>query len=851
MVIRFMGFVRAPAWRKGPRRLLLASSAMVCFAAAATAAQAADAAAPAAPSGGPELDTVIVTARKRSENAQNIPVSVSALSAQQLERYSIKTVEEIAASTPQFIVVRGSSGSGQNLSLRGIGSNFTSIGIEQSVAVIVDGVYYGQGRILNEAMFDMKQVEVLKGPQSLFFGKNSTAGVVSFTTNDPSNAFEAAVKGGYEFTTREASVEGSVSGPVTDQLGLRLALRYTDMSGGLMKNQGLAGALTTQDIGAGNARTVYNLPAPSRWGPASTGLTGRFTAKYTPTSDLEVTLKGSASRQRSTGPQWDNELFSCASGSSQLKPGNECHGDWKTYWEDLPSGLVSANPHLNGHGGQLYDDYNSHTGTATVAYSTPLVNFTWVNGVESFHDQFMLKSDATDNVDRGTYAATDTKYTAYSTELRAQTKLEGPLNLMAGLYYQTSKLNFLQDVIFPGTAATGHNIDSSVSDPALRMLSLRKIGRTDGSTFAIFGQAIWKITPELEATVGARYTREPKDSTFSQPYVQTGLRAVFVGGARVSGTYVQFDPVNPGGTGFTKHQAWDNVSPEATLTWRPTSDVTAYVAYKTGYKSGGFSISALNTFATTVGNLAFEPETAKGWEAGVKSTVLDGRLRANFSVYSYRYNDLQVDFFNSTIPAFVTFNAGAAQTRGAELALEWAPPIHGLILNGTVAYDRAKYVSFPGAPCYAGQTPAMGCLAPTPQINYVHQDLAGVPTQLAPKWTLSGSADYKHEVGSNLELGVSVAARYSDGYLLSPFGNRRDYQKSYANLDASLYLAGEESRWRLSLIGKNLTDQYVLTAAQDAPSTGSGTGTAAGVAADQYGFPAPRRTVALQLSLRY
>lgn len=93
-------------------------------------------------------------------------------------------------------------------------------------------------------------------------------------------------------------------------------------------------------------------------------------------------------------------------------------------------------------------------------------------------------------------------------------------------------------------------------------------------------------------------------------------------------------------------------------------------------------------------------------------------------------------------------------------------------------------------------------------------------------------------------MGVSIAARYSDGYLLSPFGNRRDYQKSYANLDASLYLAGEENRWRLSLIGKNLTDQYVLTAPQDAP------GTAAGVAADQYGFPAPRRTVALQLSLR-
>src|SRR5579885_554696 len=131
---------------------------------------------PAADQDSGTLEQVIVTARKRAENIQNVPVAVTALSAEQLDRQALTSIEKIAATTPQLQVVRGSSGSGADLSLRGIGSSFTSIGIEQSVAVNIDGVYYGQGRIINEGFFDMKQVEILKGPQALFFGKNATAG---------------------------------------------------------------------------------------------------------------------------------------------------------------------------------------------------------------------------------------------------------------------------------------------------------------------------------------------------------------------------------------------------------------------------------------------------------------------------------------------------------------------------------------------------------------------------------------------------------------------------------------------------------------------------------------------------
>jgi len=131
------------------------------------------------------IKEIVVTARKREESTQDVPVSVSVIDSETLQNRDITTLESVAAISPQFTIGRAPSGSGATLVLRGIGSNSTSIGLEQSVAVVVDGVYYGQGRTINEGFFDLGRVELLKGPQALFFGKNATAGLVSITIADP------------------------------------------------------------------------------------------------------------------------------------------------------------------------------------------------------------------------------------------------------------------------------------------------------------------------------------------------------------------------------------------------------------------------------------------------------------------------------------------------------------------------------------------------------------------------------------------------------------------------------------------------------------------------------------------
>jgi outer membrane receptor protein involved in Fe transport len=775
------------------------------------------------------LEEVIVTARKREENIREIPVAVTAVSQEKLDRYELRSIEAIAASIPQLNVVRGSSGSGATISLRGIGSTFTSIGIEQSVAVILDGVYYGQGRIINEGFFDMKQVEVLRGPQALFFGKNATAGVLSFTSADPGHSFEALARVGYEFKGQTASLESVVSGPVTDTLGLRLAVRYSDMSDGYVTNIAPAASLNTLNI-ANGVTTVHPGQAPVRDLPGERDLGVRLTALWQPSDEFSLNVKGGITRYRTENATWNNELVSCpVGGFAQVNRTEACNADRRIQQNPVPADIAATNPLLGRHGGQLYQDYDAYSVSAAANYSTGKADITSVTGLHHFKNYFLGDYDFTGAANGGTWGSEQSKYKAFSEEIRAQTTLEQPLNFMVGVYFQSTRLDFDQQIIFPGALE-----NSAAADPTKRYITVAKLSYTDGRTFAGFAQAQWKITPELELTAGARYTHETKDSQFVQPYVIAAYQPVFRQGRPI-----------------TANQSFNDLSPEATLTWKPSDRWTAFVSYKQGFKSGGFSGSALDSAIgnTTVKDLAFNPESVEGFEGGVRGSALDGRLRFSVDAYSYKYSDLQVDFFDAAKIQFITKNAGSSRSKGIETEVEWAPPeVAGLVLRGTLAYNKARYLSFADAPCWGGQTPAQGC---TIINNRPTQDLGGSPTALAPKWTAALEGNYEHAVGAGLVFGASANLRYSSSYIASPFGNPNSKQDSYATLDAAIRLKTADNRWEVALLGKNLTDEYVVYNLGDAPSSGSGTGTPAGVRSDLVASPNLPRTIAVQLTFKY
>jgi outer membrane receptor protein involved in Fe transport len=788
-----------------------------------------------ASSGG--LTDIVVTARKREESAQSVPVAVTALSAEVIQQRDITSIEKIAAATPNLNVGRASNGSGAQLTLRGIGSSSTSIGIEQSVAVVVDGAYYGQGRIIQEGFFDLQRVEVLKGPQALFFGKNATAGVISLTTNDPGSSPEFVARAGYEFKSNQYQGEVIASGPLTDTLGIRLAVRGSTMDGGYYRNVSVNRSYTTLDIqdllggGTGNATSHLASPASSK-APGEDELLGRLTLKFTPDDRLTVTLKGSYDYNKVNNSSWNYVAYNCglASGVSQLT-GYACDDKFVTHQNNIPADIAKNFPYAKDDG-QLYNRYRSWALNGNINYELDNLTISSVTNYNTNNNRWACACDFQSS-DAGTWATENSTWKSFSQELRATTTLDGPFNGMIGVLYQKTKRDFEQYVMFAG-------LRNSLASAENEYLATTKNSFTKGKTFAVFGQLTWKIVPELELAGGVRYTHETKNSFFTQPYNNPGLTSIF---------RPQDDPDGLGEV--QAKQTFNNWSPEATLTYKPNSNLLIYGAYKTAYKSGGFSNGGINSkfSADPLGDLTFAPEKARGFEAGIKSTLADNQLRLNLTAFAYKYLDLQVDFFNSPIFAFQTLTADA-KTRGVELEFEFAPrAVEGLNLHGSINYTKANYTDFAQAPCYAGQTIAEGCTL----IGGLsaRQNLDGAPLAVAPKWTGNLGISYDAPVNDSLKFGINLDARFSGSYLASGFGNPDSRQGSYMTLDAGLRFGAADDNWEIAVIGKNLTNKFYVSGVVDGPSTGAGTGTASGLHADQLGFGNLPRTVRVQVTKRF
>jgi iron complex outermembrane recepter protein len=762
------------------------------------------------------IEDVVVTARKRAESVQDVPVAVTAISEQVIRERDITSVEKIAAMTPNLNVGRASNGSGAQLTLRGIGSSSTSIGIEQSVAVVVDGVYYGQGRIINEGFFDLAGVEVLKGPQALFFGKNATAGVISIKTADPTESWEITTRAGYEIKSEQAQLELIASGPVSDTAGIRVAIRGSKMWGSYYNNE------------RGNVfNPVLGFTAPEAVdGPGEKELLGRVTLQWEPTDRLTSTFKVSGAQNETRNSSWNYVAFKCGlpTGLSQLN-NYACSNDkFVTHQAQMPTALAANFPFAKKNG-ELYNKYRSLAATANVEYALDDVTITSVTNYNWNNNRWACACDFQSPPVPLVFASENSSFRAFSSELRALTSFDGPLNFMVGGLYQNTKRDFIQFVSF--------GLTNNPAAGPYQYLDAVKESFTKGKTASLFAQVTWKIMPTLELAGGARYTHETKRSAFVQPHVSAAFAAAWALNRTTLGD-----------------QTFNDWSPEASLTWKPTEDVLVYGAYKTAYKSGGFSnggIDSLIPGANPVTDLVFDREKARGFEAGVKTTLADNQLRFNVGAFTYKYTDLQVDFFNSALIAFQTLTADA-RTKGVEVEIEYAPrAAPGLNLRGSINYTDATYTNFPLAPCYAGQTIAAGCSL----AGNTRQSLTGAPLSVAPKWTGNLGVGYEASTGSNMKWGINMDSRFSSSYLVSGFGAQHSRQGKYMTLDAGVRVGAEDDNWQVAVIGKNLTNKLYIMGGVDGPSTGAGTGTTSGVLADQLGFGSLPRTVQVQVTKRF
>lgn len=747
----------------------------------------------AASDNGGQLDEIIVTARKREESLISVPVAVTALGANDLERYKAASLDQIAQMAPQLIIANSPTGSGASLTIRGIGSVAEDPGVDQSVAVYMDNVGLSRGRIIGLSMFDLAQVEILKGPQALFFGKNSPAGVVSLTSAGPGNHFEGKISAGYEFNADEAYLEAAVGGPVSSTLGVRVAVRAEQMQG-WMKN-------VAQPI----FDPLTGLMAPGATDdrdPKGKKIAGRLTLEFKPDDQFSLVGKVFAAHARNNGSAGSIEHM-CLPGVSFSvagvpDPAEDCTVNRVRVATAVNPVLTANWPKTNG--GRFYSDTDLVSASVTAGLDLKTVSLTWVtSGTLLDYSDFFSACQCSY---QALIPQSNERTKLFTQEFRVNTDFSGPLNFTAGAYYEyvDRKAPNSAALLFLGADPRGTG----------RMWNITREAFNKGETLSAFGQARWKIFDELELAGGVRFSHDRKSIRTGNSFVNPLVPLVFGP-----------DFVLPEETYLSGHFRNSNWSPEATLTWRPDTSKTIYVAYKTGYKSGGFSNPLLLASNATLANLTYDPETTKGWEAGFKGELFDRKLRVELAAYRYRYYDLQQSAFESATLSYFIRNAAAARTQGVELSTEWQAT-RSLRLRGDIAYNEARFSRFPGSPCYQGQTWAQGCtnpLVPPPaDLNTtggVQQDLAGKQLPRAPDVVGTAGFTWETPLTSNLIAAVDGDARYSSSYYTDSALTPYVRQNGFWLFNAGIRIRPEDKRWELAFIGRNLTDRKYITYAND------------------------------------
>lgn len=752
-------------------------------------------------------DEIVVTARSRAESLMSTPVAATVLGQQDLNRYSSDSLVKISQQTPMLTIWTGGEGNGGSFIIRGIGTTGVDSGLEQSVALNLDGIQTGRPRMLFDGLYDVAQVEILKGPQALFFGKNSPAGVIAVRTADPSDDFEARLKTGYEFNARESIGEAAVGGPVTDYFSVRLAGIYSHMRGYVQN-------IATARPDPQNPSVI--LPgAASRWGPASEKYGLRLTLLFKPTSNFTSNLKLAIGHYKDNGPESSVEPV-CAAGivspvtGGLSDPQSDCRLNGVKASTAIPALYVApatGNPHWLG--GIPFTRIRTEMAVWTNTFEFSQLTLRSVSGYS------LLKRAGGDNSNATVFAQNSggvpENYRAYSQELRLSSDFAGPLNFAIGGYFENTR-NQQNGTLYLGYLG---------QDPATQSYqSSAESALIHGKTYSLFGQIQYKILPTLELAGGVRWTKVKKDGTQSNTYAHPTLVAL---GRLSPSTSIIANAIDE-----------DNTSPEVTLTWRPSGETMLYAAYKTGYKSGGISAPPVLTPANTAEALKFGAETVRGFEGGYRGQLLNRRLRVTVTAYHYKYRGLQLSSFDAATVSYRLQNAADSTQNGIEgdLNLRVTDP---LTLRAAAGYNHLEYVSFKNAQCYAFQTAAQGCVGGV-------QDLSGRRVDHAPEFSGSMGVTYERAVTADLTLGVGFDAIYTSSSFNTATQNPTSLQKGYWMENASLRLSSTTKQWELALIGRNLGNKRIMTYVADRP---------AGAAGDIKVSGSRPREILLQLSTKF
>jgi len=758
------------------------------------------------------LDEIIVTAQKRQESLQDVPLSVLALSGEKLADSGIVRLDELKAYVPNLQMTE--TGISNNIYIRGIGSGLNQ-GFEQSVSTYMDGIYRGRGHQSRMPFLDLARVEVLRGPQPILFGKNAVAGAVNLVAARPGDQLEGAVRVTHDFEYNDTVGTAMLSGPVTDTFGARAAIHYRQADGYIR-----------------NLTLGRDEPQRDEFG-------GRLMLTWDATDSLDFALRIEGGNYDAKGRQI--EIF----GETPITAGALSGLTYSQIVAGTPAFPQGQNAtarnntidYQRSSSGDTSELSNFESGL-TINYDLPgNITLTSVTGYSKYSlDEFC----DCDFVGATVFDAGVTEdYKQLSEEIRFASATDQTVSWIAGLFYQDYELDE-GDYLHVPTNSLAVPVVSQVAGAGAAILANAvnpRVFAQDSKLWSVFAQATWNVTDDFRLTAGGRWSDEDKTGSRTTT-LTTGFGGPAITSLAALGLFRNVLGIIPHSISGKRSES--NFSPLVNLQYDLTDDTMAYLSWSRGYKSGGFDARSnkppvAGGTPLTSGTFEFEDERATTYELGIKSGI-GSRAEINANVFYTDYKDLQTSAFDGAIG----FNVGngSAKLKGAEIEARWQAT-EALRLTGSLAYLDFEWDKYFGQ-CYFGLT----AIASGP--NAGNCDYKGYTNQLAPEWTGVVGAQYGIPVGSNLRLTIGADVVYSAEFLTSLTLDPATKQDAFTKVNARVALGGETQQWEVALIGRNLTDETVVGYSGDTPLARNLFG-----ARSYYGFVDPPRGVALEASYRF
>ena len=755
---------------------------------------------PAAPSPSAEAGDIIVTAQRREQRLQDVPISVTVVTGESIQNSGTTSLLDLATRLPAVHISQGPQSN--NIIIRGVGSGLNA-GFEQSVGTFVDGVYRARSRLTQSALFDVERVEVLNGPQTTFFGNNTVAGAINVTTKKPSNVFGYEALGLYSPSDGQFIAHGAVTGPLTDTLSFRIAAEYTGMQGYIYNHY------LNED---GPHLRDQIVRAALRWEP-STNFRSDLRFDYAHNGDsgtFYAEIRGCPPPAGFPAARGPCAAYIALKGTTNIDNAADFNADVgpSSFYLDMKELEWTNRVDLGPVAINAISSYNDGS-TTSFQNATPLP----VTGVAGFFYSPFRQIE---------------EYKVYAQELRLESQSTGWFSYVLGAYYSHGNLvsnsfSSLFNSTAPGTAG------APVTGPNTPIGTNRNLYQTD-QTRSVFGQVTAEVLPGLHLNAGLRYTSVKKDASRLALVGQGGPTAL-------PQDFIVPDPVTEAklytATGLNNNPftnpdtTYNKLMPSASVQYNVVPTITAYASYTKGFKAGGYSDS--NQPAQ------FNSESVDSYEVGLKGSLFSHKLFFTLDGFLEDFSNLQeaVSFIGPTGVTITTIgNAATSVSKGVE-ATATLKAARWLSINASGSYVDSHFSSYTNAGCTAAQTVTFGATCV--------QNLSGRPLPFAPKFSGTFGFTATQSFRDKYQFQIEPNVFYSTSSFLTPVDDPLSVQGSYATLDTRLSFGPSDKHWEIAVIGKNLTNATVI-------STSQTIGTSPGLS---YALLERARSVAFSISIHH